>query len=61
MDRGFFKKNVIGAGRVRQASGKHAAMLFYIFHTGQIFKLPVAGQEGDCERLRNRISNAIDQ
>jgi len=23
--------------------------LFYIFHTGQIFKLPVTGKEGDSE------------
>jgi hypothetical protein len=25
------------------------ARLFYIFHTGQFLKLPVAGQEGDRE------------
>ena len=35
--------------------------LFYIFNIGQVFKLPVTGQEGDSERLCNRISNTINK
>lgn len=54
-----YKKNELALTHLWKTP--YAATLFYIFHTGQIFKFPVPGQEGDSERLRNRISDTIDQ